>query len=344
MSTISASTTSTTAFKITTDTTGALVFQTGASPTTAMTIDTSQNVGIGTSTPVQRLHLAQAGQPKIEFEDITNSSKGRITSGGTTGSMTFDADPDGTKAGTVMTFNIDASERMRLDASGNALVGMTSYGVTNAGVSLSPTASSSFYVAGGTAVTIGRGTSDGTAVQFNRSGTNVGTIAVATTGLTMTGTNGITFTAAQTASSDANTLDDYEEGTWTPTYGGTSSNPTVTYQTQTGTYTKVGRQVTLICEINATSASGGSGNLTIGGFPFTTSSSGGARAGFLNAYSTGFSSTTTPTSLLLESNTTYCQARTNSTSDSRSSRDIDVTVSAIYSGGRLFISMTYFTN
>ncbi len=47
MSTISASTTSTTAFKITTDTTGALVFQTGASPTTAVTIDGSQNVGIG---------------------------------------------------------------------------------------------------------------------------------------------------------------------------------------------------------------------------------------------------------------------------------------------------------
>jgi hypothetical protein len=47
MSTISASTTSTTAFKITTDTTGALVFQTGASPTTAVTFDASQNVGIG---------------------------------------------------------------------------------------------------------------------------------------------------------------------------------------------------------------------------------------------------------------------------------------------------------
>ncbi len=47
MSTISASTTSTTAFKITTDTTGTLVFQTGASPTTALTLDTSQNMGLG---------------------------------------------------------------------------------------------------------------------------------------------------------------------------------------------------------------------------------------------------------------------------------------------------------
>ena len=56
MSTISASTTSTTAYKVTADTTGALVLQTGATPTTAVTIDTSQNttlagtLTIGTAT------------------------------------------------------------------------------------------------------------------------------------------------------------------------------------------------------------------------------------------------------------------------------------------------------
>lgn len=43
MSTISASTTTTTAYKVTADTTGALVLQTGATPTTAVTIDSSQN-------------------------------------------------------------------------------------------------------------------------------------------------------------------------------------------------------------------------------------------------------------------------------------------------------------
>jgi len=46
MSTISASTTSTTAYKVTADTTGALVLQTGATPTTALTIDASQNVSL----------------------------------------------------------------------------------------------------------------------------------------------------------------------------------------------------------------------------------------------------------------------------------------------------------
>ena len=57
MSTISSSTTSTTAYKVTADTTGALVLQTGATPTTAVTIDTSQNVGIGTSSPSTKLHV-----------------------------------------------------------------------------------------------------------------------------------------------------------------------------------------------------------------------------------------------------------------------------------------------
>jgi hypothetical protein len=44
MSTISSSTTTTTAYVVTADTTGALVLQTGATPTTAVTVDTSQNV------------------------------------------------------------------------------------------------------------------------------------------------------------------------------------------------------------------------------------------------------------------------------------------------------------
>lgn len=55
MSKIKASTTSTTAYQVEADTTGTLVFQTGATPTTAVTIDGSQNVGIGESTPASTL-------------------------------------------------------------------------------------------------------------------------------------------------------------------------------------------------------------------------------------------------------------------------------------------------
>jgi hypothetical protein len=79
---------------------------------------------------------------------------------------------------------------------------------------------------------------------------------------------GITFPATQSASSDANTLDDYEEGTWTPTLTASSSNPTVSYQTQTGIYTRIGRTVTISGRLQITSKSGGSGDLRISGLPF----------------------------------------------------------------------------
>ena len=65
----------------------------------------------------------------------------------------------------------------------------------------------------------------------------------------------------------ANTLDDYEEGTWTPSIGGTA-----TYTTQIGKYTKVGNMVTLVCEMNINNIGNAAiyGSLTtISGAPFT---------------------------------------------------------------------------
>ena len=83
--------------------------------------------------------------------------------------------------------------------------------------------------------------------------------------------SGITFPATQSASSDANTLDDYEEGTFTPTiFGGTTAGST-TYSNQTGTYTKIGRVVYFIVDVGW-SAQSGTGSLTMGGFPFPASS------------------------------------------------------------------------
>jgi hypothetical protein len=74
---------------------------------------------------------------------------------------------------------------------------------------------------------------------------------------------GITFPATQSASSDANTLDDYEEGTWTPTIGGTA-----TYTFQVGQYTKIGNLVYIngfiIVNVIGTGAT-----TSITGLPFT---------------------------------------------------------------------------
>jgi len=83
---------------------------------------------------------------------------------------------------------------------------------------------------------------------------------------------GITFPATVSASSDANTLDDYERGTWTPTYIASTTNPTVTYQAQNGSYVKIGQFVHFSLELETSAVSGGSGLLRVGGLPFTTSS------------------------------------------------------------------------
>jgi hypothetical protein len=80
---------------------------------------------------------------------------------------------------------------------------------------------------------------------------------------------GITFPATQSASSDANTLDDYEEGTFTPTTVGTTIAGAGTYTAQTARYTKIGRMVHVAGFITTT-AHTGTGNMRLGGLPFTS--------------------------------------------------------------------------
>jgi len=74
----------------------------------------------------------------------------------------------------------------------------------------------------------------------------------------------------------ANKLDDYEEGTWTPTVTANSgTQPTIVYGARYGSYTKIGNLVTIQGYFNLSSVSGTvSGVAQIGGLPFTISSSG----------------------------------------------------------------------
>jgi hypothetical protein len=81
--------------------------------------------------------------------------------------------------------------------------------------------------------------------------------------------NGITFPATQVPSADANTLDDYEEGSWSPIIVGTSTSGTGTYSTQIGRYTKIGN-IVIANGFLAWTAHTGTGNMWVGGLPFTT--------------------------------------------------------------------------
>jgi hypothetical protein len=83
--------------------------------------------------------------------------------------------------------------------------------------------------------------------------------------------NGVTFPATQTPSADPNTLDDYEEGTWTPTWSGLTVLGTPTY---TGRYIKIGRLVTCHVYVSSTLSTASTAGTTkiTGGFPATMSS------------------------------------------------------------------------
>lgn len=74
----------------------------------------------------------------------------------------------------------------------------------------------------------------------------------------------VKFPAVQEASIDANTLDDYEEGSWTPSVGGDA-----TYVTQVGTYIKIGQMVTVWGQIEINVLGTGSKRV-VSGLPFTS--------------------------------------------------------------------------
>jgi hypothetical protein len=85
----------------------------------------------------------------------------------------------------------------------------------------------------------------------------------------------VTFPATQVASADANTLDDYEEGTWTPAIQGTSVAGTQTYAVLVGRYTKIGNMVYVTCYIQMSAKDAAtSGDIRIVGLPFTSANTG----------------------------------------------------------------------
>jgi len=84
-------------------------------------------------------------------------------------------------------------------------------------------------------------------------------------------TDGINFPddASANPSSDANTLDNYEEGTWTPTVSFSTGSGTVAYNIQQGTYTKIGNIVHITGRVRTTDIAERTGTVAIAGLPFT---------------------------------------------------------------------------
>ena len=88
-------------------------------------------------------------------------------------------------------------------------------------------------------------------------------------------TDGLCF---GTDTAAANALDDYEEGTWTPT---DVSGAGLSFSTAVGTYTKIGRMIYASTQIVYPSTANGSSAL-IGGLPFTLPATNVVRQGFIS--------------------------------------------------------------
>jgi hypothetical protein len=209
------------------------------------------------------------------------------------------------------------NERMRIDSSGNLLVGTTTIGVYNGTTSGFAATGAGYIFAGKTndaPMYLNRIASDGHIAVFSKDGSTVGSIGVATGDPYFASANGaglklrtadcfpVTTTGtAQDAAIDlglsnarfkdlylsggvylggtgsANHLDDYEEGTFSPTYvPQTGSFTSITYDAENvGSYTKIGDTVICFVRIRTDAITVGtaSGSLNIGNLPFTSSSS-----------------------------------------------------------------------
>jgi hypothetical protein len=303
----------------TSSTTDRGLFLSGSGGTTKhLSVTPTGNVGIGTSTPSKDFVVSNGGAEGFEIDAgvLTNLTEvlayNRSTSAWNalrTGALQHE-------------FYVSGSERMRIDASGNLLVGTTagsgasapdnSATAGDAGVRVSGDGYIGVGINSNPAMYLNRIGTDGSIVQFRKDGTAVGSIGslsgtayiagsskglrLGSAGLipaTTTGANsdanydigdpavrfkdlylsgGVVFgDAGGSGTPSSNTLDSYEEGTFTATLKGSTSEP-ATLLTTTGYYTKIGRNVTYKVEMGVVDTTGYAGNVTFTGFPFANNS------------------------------------------------------------------------
>jgi hypothetical protein len=148
-----------------------------------MRIDSSGNVGIGTSSPNTMLHVKSPAftDSTIHIDATSNNVSQRIDfrAAGTLTSRIYD---DVTKfelnavGNKYMRFKTNDTERMRIDSSGNLLVGKTVVNNDDNGLLVQPNGNSWFTATGNYPLGINRKTSDGALITLTKDQSTVGTI------------------------------------------------------------------------------------------------------------------------------------------------------------------------
>jgi hypothetical protein len=151
-----------------------------------MRIDTSGNVGIGTSSPSNKLHVSNAIQTGSNANSVGVLMGAAAFRQSIAGPLYFDAGSGSTAAGIIFRDGSGFAERMRIDTSGNLLVGRTSSGGYSANsVQISQGGSGSvFDVSSGTPIFVNRRTTTGDLITFSYNQNTVGTISTNGTGTT----------------------------------------------------------------------------------------------------------------------------------------------------------------
>jgi len=261
-------------------------------------IDSSGKVGIGTTSPAALLDVVNTGgaaeiicksstQPRLMLKTSGTTAECRVDFGdsgdSSRGAIGYNHSDDALKFYTTGV----ANERMRIRSDGKISIG-TSINVTNSyEFSLTGAdATGGFYAHGRNhylsnrsdayaSLTLKKSNADSDAIdylQIRDSGNNLKSQITGAGNWKPIAGGGIDFSAhGNAAGMTSELLDDYEEGTWTPTMAtNAGGNLTTTYTIQTGTYTKIGRMVYVLFDMTVSSTpTGTAGYPQVRGLPFT---------------------------------------------------------------------------